>query len=321
MGDKQGLDLSAPQIAGSALAAATAAVAASFLGVHGTVIGAALASAGTTVGNAIYTHYIHRTKDRLLEAHSLITGQRESDELAERAEETVVARAGDEGLATAVHATVRDHGPADLPVGAGDPVRLSGRDGEPVRLAGGDGDSHPAGGNDGDSLPPHRKTGRRPLWVTMIAAAVATFGLSMGGIVAFELVSGKPLTATVHGAQGSGTSFGGTVSDREDPSPTPSAPGEESGKAPAGEPSAGGSAKPTTDESGQTGGGSQKPSVEPSDVASPQSTGGDTGGPTADQDTGGQGDFSGGTDGGSGTSGTSGTGTSGTSDGSAVTPR
>lgn len=53
MGGKEGLDLSAPQIAGSALAAVTAAVAASFLGVTGTVVGAAVAGAATTVGDAV----------------------------------------------------------------------------------------------------------------------------------------------------------------------------------------------------------------------------------------------------------------------------
>ncbi|MFI7447040.1 hypothetical protein ACIBQX_06015 [Nonomuraea sp. NPDC049714] len=39
----------------------TVAVAASYLGVAGTVIGAALMSAGTTVGTAVYTHYLKRT--------------------------------------------------------------------------------------------------------------------------------------------------------------------------------------------------------------------------------------------------------------------
>ncbi|MFC4536431.1 hypothetical protein [Sphaerisporangium dianthi] len=279
MGDKETLDLSAPQIVGGALAAATAAVGASFLGVHGTVIGAALASAGTTVGNAIYTHYIHRTKDRLKEAHELIVGQRERDEIAEQTQETVIARAGEEGLATAVHATVREHGPADLPTGAGDPVPLTGR---------------------AEDLPPlRREAGRRPLWVTMIVAAVATFALSMGGILAFELVSGRPLSATVHGTQGSGTSFGGTVSDQREPSPAPSATGG-SGTGPANGPSA----KPTTDESGQTGQRSEEPSIEPSAAASPESTGGTGEAPTADPDTadpdtGGQG-RQGGSDGGAG---------------------
>ncbi|RCG30588.1 hypothetical protein DQ384_14915 [Sphaerisporangium album] len=243
MGDKNGLELSVPQIAGSALAAATAAVAASFLGVTGTVIGAALASAGTTVGNAVYTHYIHRTRDRIKEAHGLITGEVEA--AGERERREVTARPGEEGLATAVHATVRDHGPADLPHGdATTPLS-------------------PA------QVPPLRREGRRgPLWVTLIVAAAATFALSMGGILAFELVSGKPLTATVQGRDGSGTSLGGTVSERRDPAPAPST-SPEAGTGRATEPSA----KATPAETGDESAGPAQPSADPSSPAPENRTG------------------------------------------------
>ncbi|MGN9780053.1 hypothetical protein ACTMTF_01410 [Nonomuraea sp. ZG12] len=60
-GEQRKFELTGPQIVGSALAAVTVAVAASYLGVAGTVIGAALMSAGTTVGTAVYTHYLKRT--------------------------------------------------------------------------------------------------------------------------------------------------------------------------------------------------------------------------------------------------------------------
>ncbi|MGW0808488.1 hypothetical protein [Nonomuraea sp. NPDC002799] len=59
------LTLSVPQIAGSALAAITAAVAASYLGVAGTVIGAAVMSFATTVATDIYTHYLRRTSAKV----------------------------------------------------------------------------------------------------------------------------------------------------------------------------------------------------------------------------------------------------------------
>jgi hypothetical protein len=61
------LQLSATQVAASALAAVTATVAASFLGVSGTVIGAAVASIVTVTGNAIYSHSIRRTSARVRE--------------------------------------------------------------------------------------------------------------------------------------------------------------------------------------------------------------------------------------------------------------
>ncbi|AQZ61905.1 hypothetical protein BKM31_10860 [[Actinomadura] parvosata subsp. kistnae] len=66
MGDVQRkFELTGPQIAGSALAGATAAVAASCLGVAGTVIGAALVSVGTTVGTTVYAHYLERTHQKV----------------------------------------------------------------------------------------------------------------------------------------------------------------------------------------------------------------------------------------------------------------
>lgn len=244
MGGKEGLDLSAPQIAGSALAAATAAVAASFLGVTGTIIGAAVASAATTVGNAIYTHYLKRTRDRLKEAHGLITGQQEKQALEEEAEEAALARPGEAGLATAVHATVRDHGPSELPPTAGDTA--------PQDAA-------------AAQAPPLRREGMpSPLWVTLVVATVATFALAMGGILAFELLSGKPLAATVHGQGGSGTSWGGQVDEPRPPVPTPSTSAGVSGSSPSPKASASASqeARPTTAETGQ-------PSA-PSSSASPE---------------------------------------------------
>ncbi|MCU1657707.1 MAG: putative secreted protein [Pseudonocardiales bacterium] len=59
------LQLSATQLAASALAAVTATIAASFLGTNGTVIGAAIAAVVTVTGNAVYSHSIHRTRERV----------------------------------------------------------------------------------------------------------------------------------------------------------------------------------------------------------------------------------------------------------------
>ena len=59
--DRPRIQLSATQVIASALAATTATVAASFLGVAGTVIGAALASVLTVTGNAVYSHSLQRT--------------------------------------------------------------------------------------------------------------------------------------------------------------------------------------------------------------------------------------------------------------------
>lgn len=53
------------QVAGSALAAVSAAVVSSFFGVAGTVIGAAVASIIATVGSAIYSASLRRTNERV----------------------------------------------------------------------------------------------------------------------------------------------------------------------------------------------------------------------------------------------------------------
>ncbi|MDT4924080.1 MAG: hypothetical protein QOG01_1793 [Pseudonocardiales bacterium] len=61
------LELSGTQLAAAALAAVTATIAGSYLGVSGTVIGAALASVLTAVGNAVYGHSLRSTRDRVRE--------------------------------------------------------------------------------------------------------------------------------------------------------------------------------------------------------------------------------------------------------------
>lgn len=55
------LRISATQLIASALAAVTATIAASYLGVNGTVIGAAVASVVSVLGNTIYSHSIRQT--------------------------------------------------------------------------------------------------------------------------------------------------------------------------------------------------------------------------------------------------------------------
>lgn len=59
------IDLTVAQVGGSALAAATASVAASSLGVAGTIIGAVVGSLIATVGGAIYVHSLRRAGHRI----------------------------------------------------------------------------------------------------------------------------------------------------------------------------------------------------------------------------------------------------------------
>ena len=59
------LGLSLPQVAGSSLAAGTAALAGSFLGVQGTLVGAVVGSVVATVGTAIYAQSLDRAAVQL----------------------------------------------------------------------------------------------------------------------------------------------------------------------------------------------------------------------------------------------------------------
>ncbi|MFE4175983.1 hypothetical protein ACFRR7_28720 [Streptomyces sp. NPDC056909] len=61
------LELSVPQVAGSAVAAVAAAVLASRLGVYGTIIGAGVVSVVATCGGPVFQHMLRRTGEQLRE--------------------------------------------------------------------------------------------------------------------------------------------------------------------------------------------------------------------------------------------------------------
>jgi hypothetical protein len=62
------LNLSGTQVTASVLATLTGAVAASYLGVGGTLIGAAVGSIASTAGTELYRHYLGRSQERLRSA-------------------------------------------------------------------------------------------------------------------------------------------------------------------------------------------------------------------------------------------------------------
>jgi hypothetical protein len=61
------LQISMTQVLATALAAISATVVASFFGVAGTVIGAAISSVCSVVGTAVYSHSLRRTRERMRE--------------------------------------------------------------------------------------------------------------------------------------------------------------------------------------------------------------------------------------------------------------
>jgi hypothetical protein len=64
---KKRLDLSVPQVAGSAVAAVVAAKLASYFGVYGTIVGAGLVSVVATCGGSVFQHFFSRTGEQLRE--------------------------------------------------------------------------------------------------------------------------------------------------------------------------------------------------------------------------------------------------------------
>ncbi|WP_263657389.1 hypothetical protein [Nonomuraea gerenzanensis] len=87
-GEQRKFELSMPQVLGSALAAVTAAVAASYLGVAGTVIGAAVVSVASTIATAVYTHYLKQTGERVKQRAPL--SNRRGEPVAEERDTTLV---------------------------------------------------------------------------------------------------------------------------------------------------------------------------------------------------------------------------------------
>jgi hypothetical protein len=92
----QGAQLSATQVAAGALAAVSSAVVASFFGLAGTLIGAALASVISTVSAALYSNSLQKTNDKLRRARGQLIGRPSA------VEETKVAPAAPAAPATQV---------------------------------------------------------------------------------------------------------------------------------------------------------------------------------------------------------------------------
>ncbi|MFF7753092.1 hypothetical protein ACFZCP_28455 [Streptomyces sp. NPDC007971] len=59
------IELSVPQVAGSALAAVVAAKMASYFGVYGTILGAGLVSVVATCGGSVFQHFFKRTGEQI----------------------------------------------------------------------------------------------------------------------------------------------------------------------------------------------------------------------------------------------------------------
>lgn len=123
---------------------------------------------------------------------------------------------------------------------------------------------------------------RRWTWRTYAAVSGLVFVLAMTPIVAFEMVTGQPVSATVTGQTGNGTSFGGSVGTDPkppagDPTGRPSGGGHGPGATPSGGASDPATSRPRPEPSGSpsgspTSGGSPSPTPTPTPDPSPSGT-------------------------------------------------
>ena len=223
------------QLAGGALAALSAAVAASTLGVEGTILGAALGSVVASTGGAWYSWSLERTQERLRTSAQTIVATARSKTRSGRsvAAETAAAE-------SAVAADGHDSADGDAESG---------------------GNTQPAVGY--DEVPDKAgEPGRRPPWRKLAIGAVGAFLIAMAAITVFELATGQPLAATVGNADEKGTSV---APRKASPTPTPSISPTES---PSAGPTDDGTPQPTVTQE-PTAPGTRQPTPTPDAPSSP----------------------------------------------------
>ncbi|MFJ9696392.1 hypothetical protein [Kitasatospora sp. NPDC101183] len=160
--------------------------------------------------------------------------------------------------------------------------------GEPVEEPGEEPGAEPPGVSSRWNAPQVVRARRRWTWKSYAAVSALVFVLAMVPITAFELATGQPVSATVKGESGNGTSFGGTVTPKDRapqdvPADRPAPGGGGRGSEPtptAPQPSARPEQKPTGTPSADPGAGeggaspTAGPSATPSAGASPSAGGG-----------------------------------------------
>ncbi|MGG8405751.1 hypothetical protein ACM614_03715, partial [Streptomyces sp. 12297] len=163
------IDLSVAQVAGSSLATVAAAVLASKMGVYGTILGAGVVSVVATAGGPVIQHLFRRTGEQLREA-------------------------GDAARPMSRRVPVPPQGPGEpTPPEAADATRVLpayDRHDRTVLLR-----APGAPGADADAFGTASTHGTRVRgWKRTALAAAVVFGVAMGGITAYESLSGSNLS-------------------------------------------------------------------------------------------------------------------------------
>ncbi|MFB4303384.1 hypothetical protein [Actinomadura sp. NTSP31] len=220
-------DVSTTQLIASGVATLVAAVGASYLGVYGTIIGAALMSVMSTAGSAVFKHYLDRGRTQIKDLTHLQAAVSRRDAADQAAAEamsadptrTVVWPGGGDPNATRLdlhlpgggdpNATRLDRTPAetvaDTLAAAAGPDALR----EVVRRSALDGTVEWA----------------KQHWTKLVVSSAAIFAIVIGGITLYEATTGSPIGKN----SGSGTTIskaltggGGGGSQQTPESPSPS---------------------------------------------------------------------------------------------------
>ncbi|MFF9649339.1 hypothetical protein [Streptomyces sp. NPDC014622] len=279
------IDLSLPQVAGSAVAAVAAAVAASQLGVYGTILGAGVMSVVATCGGSVFQHFFRRTGEQIREATVQAKHQgREAagrnrsagDARASRGERRSSPEPGHDGVEDATTVLPAVDATTVLPavdattvlraVDATTVLRAVDTDQDPARPTGPFGATRPLAavrpGRDGapdEEFSEATTHGTRFRgWKRSAAGAAVVFVVAMAGITTYELVSGGDLSGGRGTTVGSVVRGGGRDSGTNGPAPSTDTgpdrdrtPGQESGEAPGTAPGGGQSRNPDSGQDGR----------------------------------------------------------------------
>jgi hypothetical protein len=182
MASSRRFNLSGVQVSAGVLATLTGAIAASYLGVGGTLVGAAVGSLASTVGGEVYRHYLERTHDRLRGAVDVRRSQ-----------------------------TARSAVAAPRAISQHDPARDS-----PAETSAASGSQPEAGsaGIAGAAAASDSKKKKRPRWLVLTAITVGTFLIAVAAITVIELSVGKPFFDILRDRHGSGTTITGVIGGR-----------------------------------------------------------------------------------------------------------
>ncbi|MFE7428165.1 hypothetical protein [Streptomyces sp. NPDC057545] len=279
------IDLSLPQVAGSAVAAVAAAVAASQLGVYGTILGAGVMSVVATCGGSVFQHFFRRTGEQIREAtvqakhqgrEAAGRNRRAGDARASRGERRSSQEPGHDGVEDATTVLPAVDATTVLPavdattvlraVDATTVLRAVDTDQDPARPTGPFGATRPLAavrpGRDGapdEEFSEATTHGTRFRgWKRSAAGAAVVFVVAMAGITTYELVSGGDLSGGRGTTVGSVVRGGGRDSGTNGPAPSTDTgpdrdrtPGQESGEAPGTAPGGGQSRNPDSGQDGR----------------------------------------------------------------------